>query len=292
MTLPMAGMQCTTQFLREKLSAKICTLYDRREANQIAALIVEHFFKISTTSQLLGMEIVVSRELEIELDEICQRLLDHEPVQYVLGYTEFYGRQFKTDSRALIPRPETGELVHSILAENKIAPHTTVLDIGTGSGCIAITLALETGCSTFALDFDPLALALTAENADRLGVEIDLIKADLFKDLPELPAVDLIVSNPPYVPESDLKLIDNNVKNYEPHQALFVPDSDSLMFYQRIAVIAPGLLKPGGQVFLEIYHLSGQEVQTLFQPPQWSQVLIKKDLNGKDRMVKATLGDN
>jgi release factor glutamine methyltransferase len=281
-------MLCSTQLLRRQLADKITPVYPSREADQIAALIIEHFFNISGTSQLLQNKIDLSQKIEHQLDTICKRLLDHEPIQYVLGYTEFYGRRFKTDCRALIPRPETEELVHLILSNN-ISAETCVLDIGAGSGCIAITLSLETGCKCIALDIDPLALALTAENADLLETEIELIQANLLTDQPKLPALDIIVSNPPYVPEADFGQLECRVTSFEPHRALFVPDSNSLVFYQRIAHLAPKYLQPGGQVFLEIYHLAGQEVKALFKTPQWSQVQIKKDLQTRDRFVRATL---
>lgn len=281
-------MLSSTQFLRKQLTDKITPVYHSREADQISALIIEHFFNLSGTSQLLDNKIDLTQEIEQQLETICQRLLNQEPIQYVLGHTEFYGRRFKTDHRALIPRPETEELVHWILSNN-ISPEAYILDIGTGNGCIAITLSLETGCKSIALDLDPQALALTGENAWSLGAEIDLVKADFLTDQPQLPGLDIIVSNPPYIPAADSGQLEPRVRSFEPHRALFVADSDSLVFYHRIAHLAPEYLKPGGQVFLEIYHLAGPAVKALFRRPQWSQVQLKKDLQGRDRFVNAAL---
>ena len=278
----------TTNIIRKEFSSKLRPNYESREADQISSLVVEHLFQISGTTQLLGKEVTISNTLGQRTDQILERLLNNEPIQYVLGYTEFYGRRFKTDSRALIPRPETEELVDFMLKEAVSDAHR-ILDIGTGSGCIAITTNLETDCKVFAIDVDMDALALARENAVSLGAAINFIQADMLNTKPDLPQLDIIVSNPPYVPKSDHAFMDSKVKDFEPLQALFVPKQDPVIFYQRIANLAPEYLVPGGQVFLEIYHLAGPSVKSLFQGPQWSQVLIKKDLQGKDRMLKAIL---
>ena len=258
------------------------------EADQIAALIIEHLFKIPTTSQLLDNEIDISRKIKNHYQRMVNRLLQHEPIQYVLGYTEFYGRRFRTDSRALIPRPETEELVDYILS-HQIPKDSRVLDIGSGTGCISITLALQTGCTVFSLDVEKEALDLTRENAHALGADIKCIHADFLGVPTRLPPLDFIISNPPYIPQGDLSTIDSRVKNFEPSKALFVPDHNPLIFYERIAQLAPEYLIAGGQVFLEIYHLAGPEIMALFKGPHWSQVNLKKDLQGKDRMINATL---
>ena len=281
-------MLTSTRIIRKKIKKVLSPVYDPTEADQVAALIIEYLFGVPTTSQLLDNEVDFSRKIEPQYQKIINRLLQHEPIQYVLGYTEFYGQRFKTDSRALIPRPETEELVDYILS-HQIPKDCKVLDIGSGTGCISITLALQTGCTVFALDVDREALALTRENAQALGADIKCIRADLFSTPPRLPLLDFIISNPPYVPQGDLGTIDSRVKNFEPSKALFVPDHNPLIFYERIAQLAPGHLVAGGQVFLEIYHLSGPEIMALFKGSQWSQVNIKKDLQGKDRMIKATL---
>jgi len=281
----------TTNILRKEFSSSLSPIYQPREADQIASIVIEQLFGIPGTSQLLHQKMTISTAQELTVYKIFDRLLKHEPIQYVLGYTEFYGRQFKTDARALIPRPETEELVDFILNE-AVSDASNIMDIGTGSGCIAITLALETGCKVFALDVDIDALALARENALSLGAEINFIQADILTTKPGIRNLDFIVSNPPYVPQSCQASMDRRVIDFEPSQALFVPKQNPLTFYQRIANLASDYLVPGGQVFLEIYHLAGPAVKSLFQGPQWSQALIKKDLQGKDRMLRAILKSN
>lgn len=277
-----------TNTFRKELKTQLALLYQHREADHIAALVIEHLFDIPPITQLLGQEINISSKIEGQIRRYCERLLRHEPIQYVLGYTEFYGRQFKTDARALIPRPETEELVDFILAQG-VSPKSRIMDIGTGTGCIGITLALETHCKVFAIDVDIDTLTLARENAAALGAEISFTQADILTSKPDHGSLDIMVSNPPYVPQSDREAMDQRVLDFEPSKALFTPEQNPLIFYQRIASLAPEYLVPGGQVFLEIYHLAGPAVMSLFQGPRWSQVLIKKDLQGKNRMLKAVL---
>ncbi len=276
-----------TRYLRKQLRNRLSNHYQQMEADNIAGLIIEHFLGISGTLQLINQEITVSENTLQQLESALQRLETGEPVQYVLGYSEFYGRRFITDSRGLIPRPETEELVQMVL-DDGYTGENNILDIGTGSGCIAITLALETKARVYALDKDPGALELARENAHLLGATVNLLQEDLLKSQPHLPQLDAIVSNPPYVPQSDRESIHQRVKDYEPAGALFVPDQAPLLFYQRIAELAPLYLKPGGRVYLEIYHTAGPAISALFRKPQWSQVIVKKDLHGKDRLVKVT----
>jgi release factor glutamine methyltransferase len=254
----------------------------------MAALVIEHFLGIPNTMQLIDRETALDEQTYPQLQAVLQRLENQEPIQYVLGHTEFFGRRFKTDLRGLIPRPETEELVQMVIREG-YDQESILLDVGTGTGCIAITLALETGARIYALDVEPGALELALENATALGASVEFVLADFLHNIPKLPMLDAIISNPPYVPGKDLGSLENRVKDFEPLTALLVPDDNPLLFYERIASWAPGHLKPGGQVFLEIYHTAGPSVMNLFRGPQWSQVSIKKDLQGKDRMVKASL---
>lgn len=278
----------TTSRLRKTIKNKLKVLYNPREADHIAALIIEHLFGITTTAQLLQREIQLTSEIKEQLTAILQRLKTQEPIQYILGYTEFYGRRFKTDGRALIPRPETEELVHFAIQEG-VSKECAILDIGTGTGCIAITMALETGCEVYAVDVSNEALQLARGNAKALRASVQFLQDDIMQSSLKLPELDLIISNPPYVPDTDHPTVASRVKDFEPSQALFVPIKDPLMFYKRIAQLAPEYLKPGGKVFLEIYHTAGPAVEKLFKGSVWYQVQIKKDLQGNDRMVKAVL---
>lgn len=227
--------------------------------------------------------------LQIRMKEITSDLLKYKPIQYILGKTEFYGLSFRIGPGVLIPRPETEELVQWIITGNKHMTGGSLLDIGTGSGCIAIALARNLpGTEVFALDVSPAALAIAAENAQLNRVNIHFIEQDfLDAKLTRPQKFDVVVSNPPYVPVSDQAQMLPNVLGYEPHEALFVPDSDPLLFYRRIAESATDLLKPGGTVYCEIHEILGSEIPDLFRKYGFSQTEIRKDINGKDRMFKA-----
>ena len=274
--------------LRLHIRDRLVPTLPLQEADQIARLIIEALFGISISAQLLDRPIQISLASEREIGSIIQRLLKHEPIQYVLGYSEFFGHRFKTDNRALIPRPETEELVQMVL-QQQISQSSTILDVGTGSGCIAISLALACNSQVYAIDLDSNTLDLARENAKALTANVQFIHADFLTDLVELPVLDIIVSNPPYVPESDLPSLEARVRDYEPSAALFVSDHDPLIFYRRMVEIAPLYLKPGGQVFMEIYHTAGPDIVRLFEQSRWSQVQVTKDINGNDRLLHAIL---
>jgi len=278
----------TPKSLRQEIRQRLSSHYPSAEADYIAALVIEHFLGIPNTMQLIDRETTIEEQTYRQLQDALRKLQNDEPIQYVLGHTEFFGRRFKTDPRGLIPRPETEELLQMVINEG-YDQESTLLDIGTGSGCIAVTLALETGARVYAVDLEPEALELARENAASLGASVEFVLADFLHENPDLPPLDALISNPPYVPENDLATLENRVKSFEPLTALLVPDHNPLLFYERIATWAPGQLKPGGQVFLEIYHTAGPSVMNLFRGPHWSQVSIKKDLQGKDRMIKASL---
>lgn len=226
---------------------------------------------------------------QIRMEEITSDLLKHKPIQYILGKTEFYGLPFRVGPGVLIPRPETEELVQWIITDNKHLPGSSLLDIGTGSGCIAISLARNLpGTEVFALDVSPAALAYAAENARINRVNIQFIEQDfLSAKIPWPRKFDGVVSNPPYVPLSDQAAMLPNVLGFEPHEALFVPDQDPLLFYRHIAESAQEILKPGGTVYCEIHEIQGAEIPGLFRKNGFIQIEIRKDINGKDRMFRA-----
>ncbi len=216
-----------------------------------------------------------------------QRLLTGEPIQYILGEAPFYGRSFAVTRDTLIPRNETEELVHLILKEN---PNSglRILDLGTGTGCIPISLALELkNPEVYALDVSPAALAVAHQNATTLGARVHFIEGSLLEKPLELPKLDLIVSNPPYVPLRDQAEMHVNVLNFEPHLALFVPDEDPLVFYRAIGEWGQKLLKSRGKLYLEIYENLADELVQLLLSQGYEELRVQQDLNGKYRMLSA-----
>jgi release factor glutamine methyltransferase len=216
-----------------------------------------------------------------------QRLLTGEPIQYILGEAPFYGRSFAVTRDTLIPRNETEELVHRILKENP-TPGLRVLDLGTGTGCIPISLALElTSPEVYAMDVSAAALEVARQNAATLGATVHFIEGSLLEKPLELPKIDLIVSNPPYVPLRDQAEMHANVLNFEPPLALFVPDEDPLVFYRAIGEWGQQLLISGGKLYLEIYENFAEELVQLLLSQGYEKLCVQQDLNGKNRMLSA-----
>lgn len=241
---------------------------------------------------LTKVEVMTGKEIEpVKLDnfnDIIQRINRHEPIQYVLGKAEFYGRGFAVDGSVLIPRPETELLIRAVLKEKKFSP--TILDIGTGSGCIAITLAVEIPSSeVYAIDISEEALTVAQQNAKNLKAKVNFSKFDILANEKLEHRFDIIVSNPPYIAESEKKEMNSNVLDFEPPLALFVTDKDPLVFYKAIARRGKSLLKPGGKIFVEINERFGKELKQHFRNEGYSNVSIEKDINNKDRILMAEL---
>ena len=266
-----------------RLTARLVPLYGAREARSIALVAVSELSGLSASALLTDP----GAPLEIaELDDILSQLAAGRPVQYVVGRTEFCGRTFAVHEGVLIPRPETEELAAWIAqAETEAA---TLLDVGTGSGCIAASLALGLpDAEIFAADISDDALAVAAENFRTLDARVTLRKADALGGLDEaFPGpFDAIVSNPPYVPQSDLAAMHANVRGYEPPEALFVPDDDALRFYRAIARAGRRMLRPGGKLYFEIYERSAGQMRLLLGEEGYTDTEVREDLNGKPRMV-------
>ena len=256
------------------------TLEDPEEIHAVALVLMDKFYGITLTDIVSGQEVESH-----DLSPLIIRLNKQEPVQYVLGEADFYGRKFTVNPSVLIPRPETELLVREVL--NRGARPLRVLDIGTGSGCIGITLALEiTGAKIFAVDISQRALDTAAVNANKLGGDVTFFRSDFLTEQVPVEPVDAMVSNPPYVRESERPLMKSNVLTYEPHQALFVPDDDPLLFYKAIVSQCGRLLKPNGKLFVEINEQFGNDVAKLFREA-FKNVALIKDLDGKDRIVFA-----
>ncbi|HCW08409.1 MAG TPA: peptide chain release factor N(5)-glutamine methyltransferase [Cytophagales bacterium] len=254
---------------------------DANEIHAVALLLMEKLYRVSLTDILSGKEIP-----PMDFTSIIERLNQHEPIQYILGEADFFGRKFKVNPSVLIPRPETEILIREILKLNLLSP--TILDIGTGSGCIAITLKLEIPkAHVSAIDVSQAALITANRNAQLLNADVYFIHGNILTDA-FTEEVSIMVSNPPYVTEFEKKAMDSNVLHFEPHLALFVPDSNPLLFYRAIAEKSKTILKPNGKLFVEINEALGQDVKRLFEDHGLSEVTISKDLNGKDRVVTAT----
>jgi release factor glutamine methyltransferase len=268
-------------------------LYGPEESASIAWLVIGFVCKINRT-QYLNNKNNDLRDEELSLFyTILTELRKGVPVQYVLGETEFYGSVFKVDRSVLIPRPETEELVDWVLKDLKPFPNNTspfkILDVGTGSGCIAITLKRYLPqARVFGLDISAGALETARGNAELNQVEVTFLHGDILE-----PAIserfDIIVSNPPYVTMGEKHQMHSNVVDYEPHNALFVPDNDPLIYYSAIADFALNNLSPNGVLFLEINENLGPETVSLLRSRRFKDIELKKDLRDKDRMIKAHL---
>lgn len=253
-------------------------------------------------------ELEFSEEQIKKLEDILDQLKTGKPVQYILGTTEFYGLPFKVNPAVLIPRPETEELVEWALASvgsgqlavgsKKFAVGGSqlaalhILDIGTGSGCIAISLKKNLpGANVSAIDISPEALATAKENAELNEVNVNFIEADILNNSEiETPNSEIIISNPPYVTLHDKTQMHSNVTDFEPHTALFVPENDPLIFYKAIAEFAVKNLAPGGLLFFEINESYGAETVELLKDKGFVNIELRKDMSGRDRMIRASVG--
>ena len=275
-----------------ELCNRLQPLYDKGEAQAIVQLVLETRFQLSLADALCGKVTELSANDRMDLEKIVCRLEAGEPVQYVLGETEFCGRYFHVERGVLIPRPETEELCRWILSSrNGLPEKPEILDVGTGSGCIAITLAAELpeSCVT-AWDISSEALNVARENAKRAHVHMsfeqqDVLGKDLLSDTRQW---HLIVSNPPYICQKEAALMANHVLNYEPHTALFVPDNDALLFYRAIARYALTALLPGGWLYFEINPLYATDLTALLAGMEFDNIELRDDQFGKKRFVRAT----
>lgn len=263
------------------LSAQLNTYSQVEAENLVFWLFEKHLgLRRADLSQAIPSEAVNERLLSD-----FQRLLTGEPIQYILGEAPFYGRNFLVTRDTLIPRNETEELVHRIIQENPRSG-VRVLDLGTGTGCIPITLALELHSpEVYALDVSAKALEVARQNSLELEAQVQFLEGNLLGTIPNLNLFDVLVSNPPYVPVRDQGEMHANVLNFEPHLALFVPDEDPLLFYRAIGNWGQQLLKKGGKLYLEIYENLAEELVQLLQLLGYSQVQVHPDLNGKNRMI-------
>lgn len=261
-------------------------LYGNGEARAITDYVLDVCFGLSKADILCGAVDEMTAEKTAELNKIFGRLTEGEPVQYVLGRAEFSGRWFNVRPGVLIPRPETEELCAWITADSKASGSPKVLDIGTGSGCIAITLQLDMPESKVtAWDISADALDVARENAQQLGANVNFVKQDALNAKPE-GEWDVIVSNPPYICEKEKKDMAVNVLEHEPHTALFVPDADPLLFYRAITRLAVQTLSKGGRLYFEINPIYADDTCRMMQAEGMTAVELRSDMYGKQRMAK------
>lgn len=261
-------------------------LYGNGEARAVTDYMLDVCFGLSKADILCGAVEEMTAEKTVELNKIFNRLTKGEPVQYVLGRAEFCGRWFNVRPGVLIPRPETEELCAWITADSKASASPKVLDIGTGSGCIAITLQLDMPESKVtAWDISADALDVARENAQQLGANVNFVKLDALNAKPE-GEWDVIVSNPPYICEKEKKDMAVNVLEHEPHTALFVPDADPLLFYRAITRLAVQTLSKGGQLYFEINPIYADDTCRMMRAEGMTAVELRSDMYGKQRMAK------
>lgn len=275
----------------EKLWNRLCTVYDAGEAKAIVRMVLDERFGLSAADVYCGKVTQLSSDEQEELEKIMLRLEQAEPVQYVLGWANFCNRQFSVASGVLIPRPETEELCSWITEDVGNRQQPAILDIGTGSGCIAISLALDIkGSAVSAWDISTDALRIAKENAARLGADINIMKQDALTPPQDADRWDVIVSNPPYICEKEKVEMERNVLDNEPAIALFVPDNDPLLFYRAIALYGTKALKPKGMLFFEINAAYAAETCNMLRQLGYVDVEARNDLFGKARMVRACMG--
>lgn len=261
-------------------------LYGNGEARAITDYVLDVCFGLSKADILCGAVEEMTAEKTAELNKIFGHLTEGEPVQYVLGRAEFCGRWFNVRPGVLIPRPETEELCAWITADSKASASPKVLDIGTGSGCIAITLQLDMPESKVtAWDISADALDVARENAQRFGANVNFVKQDALNAKPE-GEWDVIVSNPPYICEKEKKDMAVNVLEHEPHTALFVPDADPLLFYRAITRLAVQTLSKGGRLYFEINPIYADDTCRMMRAEGMTAVELRSDMYGKQRMAK------
>jgi release factor glutamine methyltransferase len=285
----------TLRSARQQLRQALDPLYGARESSIITNWVLEHATGWSREYCRMHPDAVIDPETSARIEDQQDQLLRWRPVQYVLGEAWFMGMKFQVDERVLIPRPETEELVEWVTTSVRESTRERIgqwriLDIGTGSGCIPIAIKTALPDATvWSLDASEAALAVARENARALSADVHFLHLDVLDDgsLSSIPNIDIIVSNPPYVLEEDRSGMRPNVIGWEPHMALFVEGPDPLLFYHRIAALGLEKLSSGGQVFVEIQETMSDAVVALFRDRGYCEIEARRDLSGRDRMVRA-----
>lgn len=276
MNIPVSYIRCA---LQERYSAQ--------EAANLSRIVCCEMLGQTTVDYYLGKDIILSPKEKQDLDGILARLHKFEPIQYIQGSARFLERSYLVAPGVLIPRPETEELVEMMIKEIPADAH--ILDIGTGSGCIAVSLSKAfPDAGVTAWDISEEALLIARQNNDRLGGNVRFLRQDVFAYMPDgKEYYDVIVSNPPYVTESEKQAMERNVLDWEPFSALFVSDNDPLLFYRRIAELCRGMLVPGGRLYFEINRAYGEATAAMLCGQGYVNLRVLKDISGNDRIVIA-----
>ena len=280
------NLQKTKRHFTEALAER----FTQREAEQLMRILLEDLFGLDLKRQLMEPNLRIDEWQHFRLEQATKRLLAGEPVQYVTGMARFGDLLIKVSPEVLIPRPETEEMVQKICASLPADKPLRIWDIGTGSGCIAIALAKHfEHAEVIAFDVSKEALQIAKENAESNGAKVQFVCDDVLNPTSDYfsQPVDLVVSNPPYVCDSERIMMEKNVLDWEPETALFVPDDDPLRFYRRILALAKNQLRPGGQVWFEINERMGEEMLSLCRETGFSNVEVLEDFAGKPRFVRA-----
>ena len=287
---------------RKEIAKTIRHIYEQDEAGNIAELLIENITKLPRSERIVRRNDILLPSQKDLLHSSIFRLQQYEPIQYVINEAWFAGMKFYVDKNVLIPRPETEELVHWVVSDCKSTignrqltnskfktSHLKILDVGTGSGCIAIALKNKLpGIEMWACDIRDEALNVARLNADALHATIDFVPLNFLDpdQRRQLPVVDCIVSNPPYIPQGEKKDMKKNVVDHEPWTALFVPDEDPLVFYKAIADFGHKKLNEEGTIYVEIHEDLGEQIRNLFLSRGYRMIHLKKDLQGKERIMK------
>ena len=278
--------------IRKYYCNQLCSIYENDEASAMILILLEHYFNIDRIKMALEPDLRLSESEMLTFHFAVKDLLKNKPIQYILGETEFCDMKFKVNENVLIPRPETSELVMNIVKRQKTKDkrQLSILDIGTGSGCIAISLAkMIPDCKVYALDISEKALEVAKENAANNNADVTFIHDDILSIKNNIEnTFDIIVSNPPYVRELEKKDMRNNVLEWEPHNALFVSDSNPLIFYRNILEFAKTNLSQDGEIWFEINEYLGKEMTDLCKEYGFSDIEIFKDFREKERALKTT----
>ena len=286
----MADLSRTIQTIRENIKKELTAQYPGREIEAICDILISNRLHLKKHEIGLKRNEVLPQADQEWFSRAIRNLKEGCPVQYITGQAEFFGLVLYVTPDVLIPRPETEELVQWIIEQNTVQD-PVILDIGTGSGCIALALKKHLpGSSILAVDVDGSALVVAAKNASKLQLELQFFMHDILAETPPecFPPADIIVSNPPYIPRGEKQAMPANVRDLEPETALFVPDDNPLQFYSAIAGFSWKQLEIGGQLYLEIHEKFGTEVMDLLKDEGFVEIELRKDINGKERMIKAT----